>query len=107
MNRKELIEIAKVCGTGDCPDNCIYRDQLHEKDWEGYMFCMENLITDLVNALETATPVGEWIEAAAYNDGVINTVYCSVCNYHQPIACWDWTNYCPECGAKMVGAENG
>ena len=73
MSRKELIEIAKVCGTGDCPDNCIYRNQLHENDWEGYMFCMENLITDLATELDKATlkiiPVGNGEDYEVTNYG--------------------------------------
>jgi hypothetical protein len=44
---------------------------------------------------------GWWIKKAAYNDGVLNTVACSVCNTFQPIGCWDYYNYCPHCGAKM------
>lgn len=50
---------------------------------------------------------GRWIKAAAYNDGVINTAYCSVCRTFLPISNWDYHNYCPTCGAKMDGGDAG
>lgn len=48
---------------------------------------------------------GKWEKVAAYNDGIINTVKCSICKEYQPIGEWDWQAYCPRCGAKMEGAE--
>lgn len=48
---------------------------------------------------------GEWVKVAAYNDGVLNTVKCSVCRTYQPIGDWDYTTYCPFCGAKMKGVN--
>ena len=48
---------------------------------------------------------GEWIPAASYNDGILNTAYCSVCKTYQPVGHWDYTPYCPYCGAKMKGGE--
>lgn len=56
-----------------------------------------------------AEPVkhGRWIEAAAYNDGVLNTAYCSVCRTFLPVRNWDYHNYCPTCGAKMDGGDEG
>lgn len=44
---------------------------------------------------------GQWELRAAYSDGVLNTVACSVCGTFQPVGCWDYTKYCPNCGAKM------
>ena len=46
---------------------------------------------------------GRWIRAAAYNDGVLNTAYCSVCRNFLPAYNWDYHNYCPNCGARMDG----
>lgn len=46
---------------------------------------------------------GKWEKVAAYNDGIINTVKCSICKEYQPIGEWDWQAYCPRCGAKMEG----
>ena len=48
---------------------------------------------------------GEWVKAAAYNDGIFNTVKCSICETFQPIGEWDWQAYCPNCGAKMDKKE--
>ena len=50
---------------------------------------------------------GEWVMAAAYNDGVINTAYCSVCRTFLPVCHWDYHNFCPTCGAKMDGERKG
>jgi hypothetical protein len=44
---------------------------------------------------------GRWEKKAAYHDGIFNTVACSVCKTYQPIGCWDYYDYCPNCGAKM------
>ena len=46
---------------------------------------------------------GQWIQAAAYNDGILNTAYCSECKTYQRIGDWDFYPYCPFCGAKMNG----
>jgi hypothetical protein len=52
-----------------------------------------------------AKPVvhGRWERVAAYNDGVLNTVACSVCKTYQPIGAWDYYPYCMHCGAEMDG----
>lgn len=46
---------------------------------------------------------GRWIRVAAYNDGVLNTAKCSLCNTYQAISNWDFYDYCPFCGAMMDG----
>ena len=68
---------------------------------------------DVYKALEAVPsadrPQGEWIgEADGYADGefVYDTWYCSNCDYavdddEPPI----W-NYCPNCGARMKGADD-
>lgn len=50
-----------------------------------------------------AEPVvhGRWIRAAAYNDGIMNTVFCSRCKVFQIVGNWDYYPYCMHCGAKM------
>lgn len=44
---------------------------------------------------------GRWEKKAAYNDGVLNTVACSVCKTYQPVGSWDYYPYCPHCGNPM------
>jgi hypothetical protein len=52
-------------------------------------------------------PMGKWIEVAM-------RIKCSVCgtDFNDEVTCcsncyrWPW-NYCPNCGAKMKGAEDG
>ena len=46
MNTKELIEIAKQCGTGVCHFDCPYHKE----------FCMESLMTELASRLEKRIP---------------------------------------------------
>lgn len=46
---------------------------------------------------------GRWERVAAYNDGVLNTVACSVCKTCQPVGAWDYYSYCMHCGAEMDG----
>lgn len=47
---------------------------------------------------------GEWI-----TDEYFETIYCSLCNGLAPVDCekerFYQSNYCPECGAHMKGAE--
>lgn len=57
-----------------------------------------------------AEPVrhGHWIKSEDADDG-----YCSVCKCDMPMykEDWEWkyseTPYCPNCGAKMKGDNNG
>lgn len=45
-------------------------------------------------------PQGEWIEM--YRNGFGNMIYmCSKCNFHTTKS-----NYCPNCGAQMKGADD-
>jgi len=44
---------------------------------------------------------GEWVPAASYNDGVINTAYCSACHDYLPPGEADNWPFCPNCGADM------
>lgn len=73
----------------ECSDECFYKDYAERAYNAGYRKQSE----------------GEWIKVAAYNDGILNTVKCSVCNTFMPIVGWDWSclPYCPFCGAKMKG----
>ena len=56
-------------------------------------------------ASDAGRPHGRWIEAASFNDGVLNTAYCSECKVYQPAWLWDSHPYCPYCGAKMDKEE--
>lgn len=95
----------------------IEREALLEKAREladTYSYCGLASV-HIIKAIEDAPKAdvvevkhGEWVKAAAYNDGIFNTVKCSICETFQPIGEWDWQVYCPNCGAKMdlkEGAE--
>ena len=51
-------------------------------------------------------PSGKWIDV--YKGSLIDEYRCSNCNSNPPTKKvgitwgWDFTNYCPNCGAKMV-----
>ena len=75
----------------------------YEKYSENYMCDSIKQAEHLYNAGYRKQSEGEWIKVAAYNDGVLNTVKCSVCKTFQPVGCWDYHPYCPMCGAKMKG----
>ena len=66
MKVKELIEIAKCCGTGDCYPDCPYKQD--EWDLDSVMYCMENLITDLANELEKKTLIIPVKKEVTHND---------------------------------------
>ena len=55
----------------------------------------------LYNAGYRKQSEGEWIQVAAYNDGVLNTVKCSVCGTYQMVNYWMYYPHCMHCGAKM------
>lgn len=44
--------------------------------------------------------VGKWVKKYQYGNE-----YCSECNYEN--CGYGYPKFCPNCGAEMVGAENG
>lgn len=92
MNKeKQIEEIANV----------IYDDpNAYDTYWRSHC---ERLAETIYNAGYRKHSEGEWIKVAAYNDGILNTIKCSVCNTFMPIGDWDRHPYCPFCGAKMKG----
>ena len=48
---------------------------------------------------------GEWIATGIFElDNIYSGWKCSVCGY---IFCWNKTNYCPNCGARMRKEDEG
>lgn len=70
-------------------------------------YAAAKMLDDIPAADVAEVKHGEWIKVAAYNDGILNTVKCSICGSFQPIGKWDYTAYCPDCGAKMDGKKEG
>ena len=77
--------------------------------------CYKGEITEkerdrIIQALEQARPKGKWIDIGIAMEGrkyknhecdMADAYYCDYCGYNQYIK----TNYCPWCGAEMVGEE--
>lgn len=60
MTNKELIEIAKSCAIGECPEDCPNYNRKHYSI-ENVLTCTEDLLFQLAEALEKVTntiPVG-------------------------------------------------
>ena len=68
--------------------------------------CAINCAEEMIGHLPSAERRGRWIRTG--EDG-----YCSICNCDMPMykEDWEWryleTPYCPNCGARMDGGENG
>ena len=69
MTNKELIEIAKTCGFGECAEECpYYTEHYNALD---VVICSQKLISDLADALEKATntiPVGNGKDYTVVNE---------------------------------------
>ena len=55
-----------------------------------------------VEKIRAKRPQGEWI-SQDYDDLKISDYRCNQCGHYQD----DITNFCPNCGADMRGANNG
>ena len=82
----------------------VFVNEEYAKGW--------NAVIDILEQATTISPddvrgVGKWIEDAM-------RIKCSVCgtDFNDEVTCcsdcyrWPW-NYCPNCGARMKGAEDG
>lgn len=70
MTNKELIEIAKICATGECPEDCPNYNIKHYSI-ENVLTCTEDLLFQLAEAFETATntiPVGNGKDYMVVNE---------------------------------------
>ena len=119
MNNAELIAALRYCGNFEdregCDEECPY---FNDKD------CPKRIMCDAADALEAAEQriaelekqipkEGEWLRTDAFP----HRVYCSCCyKTYVPNENWQiWQddadnfglprNYCPNCGAKMDGAD--
>ena len=62
-------------------------------------------LCNFINAIPSADrPQGEWIFRKEFVEDTPFMGYrCSNCNYWQGMGAW---NYCPNCGARMKGADD-
>lgn len=87
-------------------DDLISRKALLEKAWEADTQCGYVQVVDIGDIEDApavdAAPVvrGEWIELHEENGHEVGT--CSHCRHVRIV-----DNYCPNCGAKMNGEDNG
>ena len=106
--RKELQECKEKLSQDQCED-FISRQAVHEaiEKWAGSMDVLTALPTryirplfDSIHKLPPVTPMlnmGQWIKT----DEGFSPYKCSVCGSIE----FKESNYCPNCGAKMGGAE--
>lgn len=69
MKNKELIEIAKTCGFGECDENCPFTKG--HRTAVDVIACSQELIAELARELEKATntiPVGNGKDYAVVNE---------------------------------------
>ena len=72
---------------------------IHTRDVSDAIFYAHTLSPDEVRG------VGKWITDRTWeHDG---EPYCSVCDFEQSFARFQKFKFCPNCGAKMKGVEDG
>ena len=72
-------------------------------DYEWSMYA-DGFIEDIENAPTIDRPQGEWIMSKPEEDGFGAVFQCSRCSCE--VDCVP-TNFCPNCGARMKGEDNG
>lgn len=134
MNNEELIKALRYCKEHERCDNDSSAECPYEHHWTDGEDCQNLLLADAADALEAAEQriavlntkcanlqsqinsmeneieelmpkEGEWIvDKKGYPE-----IICSLCGVHIPMVagwCMDaHINYCPNCGARMRGAE--
>ena len=81
-------------------DNCKF-----ETDLERYMACSTCKDVEMIKAIPSARPKGEWmpiIEANEFGEAYQAGIYCSECG--ETLGCG--ANFCPFCGADMRERED-
>ena len=112
MRNEELIKALRTCAdhnaVGDkCYGECPYNGNYNE--------CVDQMILDAADALEAAAKRiaelearlpkdGEWIIIGISVNGS-STAKCSKCDAIVHDSFTNTPNYCPNCGARMDGAE--
>ena len=107
---EDLVKSLKICGTPALiNEKCI---AFHDGCCEAEPVCMYELMRKAADAIEELSKerkTGEWCaDYDGYSDGepVYDMWWCSACGEYFDE--WDdkptW-NYCPNCGAKMIGDD--
>ena len=105
MTNAELIKALRICSSQPCCDNCPRYDIDHAQETND---CCVHLLEDAAAALEATEKriaelmpkEGEWIDEQR---GRWIYAKCNLCGKVQDVR----SNYCPNCGAKMKGANDG
>jgi len=82
-NRNQILSDARQC----ISNNCDYCSQ-------SGMYCMENLITNMLDLLEAIAPV-------VFMDGLVKSYKCGNCGKHLVNATYARDNYCSKCGMAV------
>ena len=97
-NIKDIVAALRCCREHDnCDSKCprFY-----------YENCISKLIedaADAINELQAAAPKrGEWLDSGSFDELYARAYVCSACGREA----LGFTNYCPNCGAKMEVSED-
>lgn len=83
INRNQILSDARQCIRNDC-NNCS----------QSGMYCIEDLITDMLNLLEAVAPI-------VFMDGLVKSYKCRNCGKHLVNATYARDNYCSKCGKAI------
>lgn len=74
-----------------------------ERNHKYHMVVIDNDFKTLIDDAPTIDPVrhGRWIDMNTATDNYYPRYKCSVCDYGA-----NYSNFCPNCGARMDGDEN-
>jgi hypothetical protein len=76
-------------------------DELAERALKASKQSMVKILHDLPSA---QPKIGKWLDANIC--GELPVIVCDQCNTFFPIAFGEFHNFCPNCGAKMEGADD-
>ena len=81
-------------------DDLIKRSDVINLLWYFQDECCSAVVGDVEKLPSADRPQGQWIEM--YRNGFGNIIcMCSKCNFHTTKS-----NFCPNCGARMKGADD-
>lgn len=80
--------------------------EFHDKTCEAMAKAHQEEIADILERADADRPQGEWINRHEWANGFYERE-CSICGAMKPILMHTAkVNYCPNCGAKMKGADD-
>lgn len=103
ISRQVVLDaICKICAVEAKPSECKYKKGL-------FGGCEEY---EAIKVIPSAEPkIGHWIDKELVNPEYIyqdrKIIVCSECNFGMIQGILGYTNYCPNCGCRMVEPDEG